>query len=138
MTNKEVADKWYKVYCEENMKKYKEESLAKENSKLEAKPMWNYRIIKFPMEDNHEYDYGLYETFYNDEGEVCGHDEVPTIVGASVEEIQKTLEMMINDVNRCKDNVLKGDQIKFAPFYDESEGLIEIKDLDTFLKEEDK
>ena len=97
--------------------------------------MWNYRIIKFPMEDNHEYDYGLYETFYNEKGEVCGHDEVPTIVGASVEEIQKTLEMMINDVNRCKDNVLEGDQIKFAPFYDESEELIEIKDLDSFFKE---
>ena len=90
------------------------------------------------MEDNHEYDYGLYETFYNEEGEVCGHDKVPTIVGASVEEIQKTLEMMMNDVNRCKDSVLEGDQIKFAPFYDESEGLIEIKDLDSFLKEEDK
>ena len=90
------------------------------------------------MEDNHEYDYGLYETFYNEEGEVCGHDEVPTIVGASVEEIQKTLEMMINDVNRCKDRVLEGDQIKFAPFCDASEELIEIKDLDALFKEEGK
>jgi len=98
--------------------------------------MWNYRIIKFPMKDNHEYDYGLYETFYNEEGKVCGHDEVPTIVGDSVEEIEKTLKMMLSDVNRCKDNVLEGDQIKFAPFYDESEGLIEIKDLDSFLKDE--
>ena len=138
MTNKEIADKWYKVYCEDNLKKYKEESLTKENSKLEAKPMWNYRIIKFPMKDNHEYDYGLYETFYNEQGEVCGHDEVPTIVGASVEEIQKTLEMMMNDVNRCKDNVLEGDKIKFAPFYDENEGLIEIKDMESFLKGGDK
>ena len=138
MTDEEAREKWYKVYCEDNLKKYKEESLTKENSKLECEPMWNYRIIKFPMEDNHEYDYGLYETFYNEQGEVCGHDEVPTIVGASVEEIQKTLEMMMNDVNRCKEAVLEGDQIKFAPFYDESEGLIEIKDLDSFLKEEDK
>jgi len=138
MTNKEATDKWHKVYCEENIKKYKEESLTKENSKLEVKPMWNYRIIKFPMEDSHEYDYGLYETFYNEQGEVCGHDEVPTIVGASVEEIQEALEMMVNDVNRCKDDVLEGDQIKFAPFYDESEGLIEIKDMESFLKGGDK
>jgi hypothetical protein len=88
------------------------------------------------MEDNHEYDYGLYETFYNEEGKVCGHDEVPTIVGDSVEEIEKTLKMMLSDVNRCKEDVLEGDRIKFAPFYDESEGLIEIKDLDSFLKDE--
>ena len=103
--------------------------------------MWNYRIIKFPMKDNHEYDYGLYETFYNKEGKICGHDQAPTIVGDSVEEIQKTLEMMMDDVERCKDDVLEGDQIKFAPFYDESEELIEIKDIDSFfkkVKEEDK
>ena len=79
------------------------------------------------MEDSHEYDYGLYETFYNEEGEICGHDEVPTIVGDSVEEIQKTLKMMMDDVKRCKDDDLEGDQIKFAPFHDESEELIEVK-----------
>ncbi len=107
--------------------------------------MWNYRIIKFATKHNpasklegDTHYYGLYETFYNDEDEICGHDENPTIVGDSVEEIQKTLKMMTNDVNRCKEDVLEGDQIKFAPFYDESEGLIEIKDLDSFLKEEDK
>ena len=90
------------------------------------------------MKDNHEYDYGLYETFYNEEGEICGHDEVPTIVGDSVEGIQKTLKLMSDDVNKYKDDVLDGEQIKFAPFYDENEELIEIKDLDSFLKEEDK
>jgi hypothetical protein len=45
---------------------------------------------------------------------------------------------MINDVNRCKDRVLEGDQIKFAPFCDASEELIEIKDLDALFKEEGK
>ena len=92
------------------------------------------------MEDSHEYDYGLYETFYNKEGEICGHDKVPTIVGDSVEEIQKTLEMMVNDVNRFKDNVLEGDQIKFASFYDDSEEPIEveIKDLLALKNKKDK
>ena len=33
MTNKEATDKWYKVYCEDNMKKY-EESLTKKMSEL--------------------------------------------------------------------------------------------------------
>ena len=40
--------------------------------------------------------------------------------------------MMVNDVNRFKDNVLEGDQIKFASFYDESE---ELKDLLGFKKQ---
>ena len=38
MTNKEAKEKWYKVYCEENMKKYKEKSLTKENSELKSEP----------------------------------------------------------------------------------------------------
>jgi hypothetical protein len=90
--------------------------------------MWNYRIIKFNTATETQY-YGLYETFYDDKGDICGHDETPTIIGDTVDEIQKTLEMMMTDVNRCKDNVLEGDQIKFAPFYDKSEPLIPF-DLD--------
>jgi len=34
MTDKEATDKWYKVYCEDNLKKYKEESLTKKMSEL--------------------------------------------------------------------------------------------------------
>ena len=38
MTDKEATDKWYKVYCEDNMKKY-EESLTKKTSELGADKM---------------------------------------------------------------------------------------------------
>jgi len=73
--------------------------------------MWNYRVIK-SKEDIECY--GLYETFYNDAGEICAHDEEPTLIGDSAEDIKKTLEMMINDVE--KHEVLDGDKIEFKEF----------------------
>lgn len=91
--------------------------------------MWNYRIIK----DGETY--GLYEVIYNDEGEICAHDKKPTIVGESVDELIKSLGMMLSDINRCKDDILEVDKIKFSPLYDETEGLIEIKDLDDLFNE---
>ena len=81
--------------------------------------MWNYRVIKSSKsfsecgEDGIEF-YGLYETFYNDAGEICAHDEEPTIVGESVESIKKTLEMMMDDAE--KHEVLDGDKIEFKEF----------------------
>ncbi len=79
--------------------------------------MWNYRIIKFATKHNHEGDkdcYGMYETYYNNAGEICAHDDIPTIVGDSAEDIRKTLSMMTADAIRFE--VLDGDQIKFANF----------------------
>lgn len=76
--------------------------------------MWNYRIIKFATKHNHEGDedyYGMYETFYNDAGEIFAHDDIPTIVGDSVEDIKKTLEMMMEDANKYEP--LDGDKIEF-------------------------
>jgi hypothetical protein len=93
--------------------------------------MWNYRIIK-----NGD-SYGLYETFYNDDSEISAHDKSPTIVGESVEEIEKSLKMMLSDVDRCKDSILEYDKIEFAPFCDPDEKMIsyDIDDLDKLLDE---
>ena len=92
--------------------------------------MWNHRIIK------NQDSFGLYEVFYNDDGEISAHDENPTIVGESVEDIEKTLKMMISDVNKCKGSILEYDEIKFVPMYDPNEPMHEIKDLDDLLKDE--
>lgn len=90
--------------------------------------MWNYRIIK------NDKNFGLYEVFYSDDGEICGHSETPEVVGESSEDIIEYLNTMLEDANKYKDMVLEYDKIKFAPFYDENEELIEVKDFKHFLK----
>ena len=51
--------------------------------------MWNYRIIK---KDGL---YGLYEVIYNDDKEISAHSEVAEIENDSVEDLIKSLEMML-------------------------------------------
>ena len=80
--------------------------------------MWNYRIIKYATKQasrgSSEDCYGMYETYYNDAGEICAHDDIPTIVGDSVEDIRKTLSMMTADAIRFE--VIDGDKIEFKEF----------------------
>jgi hypothetical protein len=75
--------------------------------------MWNYRVIK--KDDC----YGLYEVFYNDYGEISAHDESPTIIGESVDDLTKYLEMMSSDLKKYKDMILEHGEIDFSPFSDE-------------------
>jgi hypothetical protein len=77
--------------------------------------MWNFRIIK--KDDA----YGLYEVFYNDDGKIFAHDENPTIIGESVDDLKKYLKMMSSDVDKCKNAVLEYDDIDFAPMMDDEE-----------------
>lgn len=78
--------------------------------------MWNYRIIK--DSDN---SYGLYEVIYNDDGEISAHSEKPEAVGESPEDLLLSLRLMLDDAQKSYNNILKLDEIKFAPLYDESE-----------------
>lgn len=78
--------------------------------------MWNYRIIK-----NKDESYGLYEVFYNDNGEISAHSEDYEIIGESPEDILQTLRLMLNDANKSYYKILEKDKIKFAPMYDEDE-----------------
>jgi argonaute-like protein implicated in RNA metabolism and viral defense len=94
--------------------------------------MWNYRIIKDGST------YGIYEVIYNDDGKISAHDENPTIVGESVDDLITYLEMMLSDTKKYKDIVLEHGKIKFAPLVDEDEELIEIKDLKDFLKDDER
>ena len=100
--------------------------------------MWNYRIIK----DGD--DYGLYEVFYNEEGEIALHSENPDVVGESVDDIIKSLELMLGDAKKHQgsnkmDNilVLEKDKIEFKDLFDPNEKLesIDIDDLDKLLDE---
>jgi len=100
--------------------------------------MWNYRIIK----DGD--DYGLYEVFYNEKGEIALHSENPDVVGESVDEIIKSLELMLGDAKKHQgsdkmDNilVLEKDKIEFKDLIDPNEKMItyDIDDLDKLLDE---
>ena len=93
--------------------------------------MWNYRIIK----DKNAY--GLYEVMYNDDGEIFAHSEEAEIIAESPEELIETLNLMLSDANKSKENILIYDQIKFAKpceDYDKSE-TITIEQLDNLLKD---
>ena len=94
--------------------------------------MWNYRIIK----DGETY--GLYEVFYNDDGDISFHSENPDTIGESVDDIVKSLELMLGDAKKHQgsdkmDNilVLEKDEIEFKDLYDPEEKLesIDIEDL---------
>ncbi len=90
--------------------------------------MWNYRVLK--GKDN---TFGLYETMYNDNKEIIAHDEVPIIVGESVQELKDTLGLMLSDIDKCQDDVLDLDKITFAPMYDPDEEFVEM-DFEEFMK----
>ena len=101
--------------------------------------MWNYRIIK----DGETY--GLYEVFYNEKGEIALHSENPDVIGESVDEIIKSLELMLGDAKKHQgsdkmDNilVLEKDEIEFKDLIDPNEKMItyDIDDLDKLLDDE--
>lgn len=93
--------------------------------------MWNYRIIK--RGDS----YGLYEVMYNDEGEIFAHSEDPELECHTPEELIQTLNMMLEDGNKSKKNILTYDEIKFAkPCEDYDKGkVITFEELDGILKD---
>jgi metal-responsive CopG/Arc/MetJ family transcriptional regulator len=90
--------------------------------------MWNYRIIK------KDESYGLYEVIYNEEKQIAAHSENPELESHDVDDLIESLEMMLEDAKKCKNNILEYNQIQFAPLYDENEELIEIDGLDDLLK----
>jgi hypothetical protein len=109
---------------------YKKQS-KKQEKKVFINNMWNYRIIK------RKNSYGLYEVMYNDDGEIFAHSEEAEVIAESPEELIETLNMMLADANKSKENILIYDQIKFAKpceDFDESE-TITIEQLDDILKD---
>jgi len=100
--------------------------------------MWNYRIIKREVEGQPD-QYGLFEVIYNDEGKISAHSEEPELVEESPEGILQTLRLMLDDANKSYYNILKYDEIKFAPLVDESEkeDIIELYGNEGEIKETD-
>lgn len=90
--------------------------------------MWNYRIIQKKKNL-----YGLYEVFYNDDGEITAHSQDPEVIGESPEDLLQTLRLMLDDANKSYNNILKSDKIKFAPMYNESD-LSQAMTLEEFKK----
>jgi hypothetical protein len=95
--------------------------------------MWNYRIIKREVEGQPD-QYGLFEVFYNDEGEISAHSEEPELVDASPEELLTTLRLMLDDAQKSYYKILKYGEIEFAPLYDEKD-LSEAMTLEEFEAE---
>jgi hypothetical protein len=73
--------------------------------------MWNYRIIKNSVKNSPDFEYGVYEVFYNNSGGIFAHDESPTIVGDSIEDINSTLKNIQEDINKY--DVINGDSLVF-------------------------
>lgn len=56
---------------------------------------WNYRIVKREVSPN-EFEFGVYEVFYDDDGNIMGHTENSlTPVVDSVEGLKYELEIMM-------------------------------------------
>lgn len=88
--------------------------------------MWNYRIIKFP---DHV---GLYETIYNDAGEICAHSKDAEIYADTVEDLGETLKIMLHDYNRHiaePDKILRGPIKTFGKFIDSDDEIVPFTDI---------
>lgn len=115
---------------------------------------WNYRIFKKKNQETGKYYYGLYETYYDEKGGMMwseraefGHGErneqgelheCPCF--ESVDDLFWTLNEMLDDANKCKDDILDHDAEPTFPFPLES-NCGEAMTYEEFLKklnEEDK
>ena len=94
--------------------------------------MWNYRIIQRPGKKDQDDYYGLFEMFYNDQGEISLMTVEPEMVAESVDELINTLKLMYNDAKRYKNDVLVEGEIKFAPMCDDD--FSEAMPLDEFIE----
>ena len=96
--------------------------------------MWNYRIIKREV-DGQPDQYGLFEVFYNDNGEITAHADEAEVIGDNPEEILESIMLMQKDAQKSLSNILEMNKIKFAPLSEDENDWVEIKDIKTFLKE---
>ena len=74
---------------------------------------------------------------YNDDSEIFAHGEEAEITGESPEDLIETLNLMLSDANKSKENILIYDQIKFAKpceDYDDSDP-ITIEHLEQLIKD---
>ncbi len=98
--------------------------------------MWNYRIIKREV-DGQPDQYGLFEVFYNDNGEITAHADEAEVIGDNPEEILESIMLMQKDAQKSLSNILEMNKIKFAPMYDEKD-FGEAMTLEEFKKTLDK
>jgi len=62
--------------------------------------MWNYRVMKRKNEEG-EYDYGIYEVYYDDKGKVISWTQnAMTPVCPSEEDLKYELEIMLKALSK--------------------------------------
>ena len=82
-----ISQKFLRRRCKYNERFVHRRHRGRHGEKPMGRLMWNYRVIRKGEE------YGLYEVFYNDEGEISAHAESP-ILSVSMEDLLAQLSMM--------------------------------------------
>lgn len=78
---------------------------------------WNNRVWK-NTDANGNASYGVFETFYNDAGEICGATQEPSLpIGETTAELKNTLVRMLNCLSHP---LLDGDGFVFAKYCEDS------------------
>ena len=94
--------------------------------------MWNYRVITKDISEDIK-EYGIYEVFYNEQGEICAHSENPELVGESMDDLFNQLSNMVIDVDKHvvdSSKILELGKIKFHKFCEDDDfEEFELKDI---------
>jgi len=73
---------------------------------------WNHRVLKKAFEDTDEVQYGVYEVFYNDAGEIYAHTNTPIELACeTMEGLREYIEWCLKSLD---DPILEYGKIKFA------------------------
>ena len=97
--------------------------------------MWNYRVIN----ESDKKSLGLYEVYYNENGDIFAHGEKPVIAGESLDDLLSTLKMLVTDLEQHMDNdklILELGDIEFTDIDDGDSGEV-IEDIEDFFNEID-
>lgn len=77
---------------------------------------WNHRIMRRTYPNTDEVSYGIYEVYYNDEGEIVNWSMEPEeIQGGTIEEIIQSLNWMRNCLNKLILDYILGTEINEKP-----------------------
>jgi hypothetical protein len=100
---------------------------------------WNYRVFKrkitlppgIPKTDlDPEYYYEIREVYYNQNHEITAFSAESLGIGAeSIEELKKVVQMILDNIDRFKDDVLEEDKIVFGKM-DGTDGIVDSDDAD--------
>ena len=76
---------------------------------------WNYRILEIIHDEGNTYE--VVEVYYDEDGTVDGYTDISEMplrhMGDTVEELIEVYEMILKDLKRSKDDVIKSNDERF-------------------------